>query len=130
VQVIDSIAWVRDHLLARLDGVRRRPSIAVHPSCAARHMGLTGPLADAASTLADEVVVPVAATCCGFAGDRGFLHPELTASATAPAAREIEGRHFDAYVCSNRTCEIGLEQATGAAFLSIVQVLEEATRPA
>ena len=22
-------------------------------------------------------------TCCGFAGDRGFLHPELTASATA-----------------------------------------------
>jgi D-lactate dehydrogenase len=74
-------------------------------------------------------VVPVAATCCGFAGDRGILHPELTASATADEARELAARGpFDAYLSTNRTCEIGLERATGTAFGSIVLALEEATR--
>jgi D-lactate dehydrogenase len=130
VEVIDSIAWARDHLLDRLQVTRRLGSIAVHPSCAARHMSLAGALADVSAALAEEVVVPTVATCCGFAGDRGFLHPELTAAATAPAARELAGRRFDAYVCANRTCEIGLQQATGAAYTSVIQVLEEATRPA
>ena len=71
-------------------------------------------------------MVPVAATCCGFAGDRGMLHPELTASATADEARRA--RPFDAHLSTNRTCEIGLERATGEAFGSIVLALEEATR--
>ena len=70
--------------------------------------------------------VPLAATCCGFAGDRGFLHPELTAAATRDEAAELAARRFDAHLCSNRTCEIGLQQATGGAYASFVQLLEEA----
>ena len=31
-------------------------------------------------------LVPPTATCCGFAGDRGISHPELTAAATRPEA--------------------------------------------
>jgi D-lactate dehydrogenase len=72
----------------------------------------------------------VAATCCGFAGDRGLLHPELTAAATRDEAAELDGRRFDAHLCSNRTCEIGLQQATGADYASFVYLLEEATRAA
>ena len=79
-------------LLPRLSIKRRLGSIAIHPTCSARHLGLARPLQAVAAELADEVVVPPTATCCGFAGDRGFLHPELTASATAPAARELAGR--------------------------------------
>jgi D-lactate dehydrogenase len=74
--------------------------------------------------------VPIAATCCGFAGDRGFLHPELTAAATADEAAEIEASaDSDAYVCANRTCETGLERATGKPWESFVYLLEELTRP-
>jgi D-lactate dehydrogenase len=102
----------------------------VHPSCATRHMRLTGELERLAAGLADEVFVPRASTCCGFAGDRGLLHPELTRAATADEAAELSGREFDAHLCSNRTCEIGLQEGTGAAFESFVFALEQATRPA
>ena len=51
--------------------------------------------------------------CCGYAGDRGMLHPELTASATAAEAAEVAQRETDWYVSSNRTCELGMQAATG-----------------
>jgi D-lactate dehydrogenase len=74
-------------------------------------------------------VVPIEATCCGMAGDRGLLHPELTVAATADEAAEVSARRFDAYLSANRTCEIALEQSTGRPYVSAVQLLEEATRP-
>ena len=71
----------------------------------------------------------MSATCCGFAGDRGMLHPELTAAATARRGRELAERGpFDAHLSTNRTCEIGLERATGEPYESVVFLLEELTR--
>jgi D-lactate dehydrogenase len=63
-----------------------------------------------------------------MAGDRGLLHPELPAAALRPAAAELEGATFDACLCSNRTCEIGLQQVTGRPYVSFVLLLEELTR--
>jgi D-lactate dehydrogenase len=100
----------------------------MHPTCATRHLGLARQLHELASAIADEVIEPLESTCCGMAGDRGMLHPELTASATRNEAAELEGRPHDAYVCSNRTCEIGLQRATGAAYESFLIPLERATR--
>jgi D-lactate dehydrogenase len=80
--------------------------------------------------LADDVFVPPSAACCGFAGDRGFLHPELTASATQEEAAEVKGREFDAHISTNRTCEIGMERATGRPYMHAIQLLEQLTRPA
>jgi D-lactate dehydrogenase len=74
------------------------------------------------------VVVPPSATCCGFAGDRGMLHPELTAAATRDEAAEVTTREFDLHLSSNRTCEIGMQRATGRMYESIVFPLEELTR--
>jgi D-lactate dehydrogenase len=127
-EVIDSVAWASERLLPELEIARRIGSMAVHPTCSTRHMGLTRSLEGLASALAEEVVVPRRATCCGFAGDRGFLHPELTEAATQEEAAEIAGRRFDAHVSSNRTCELGLERATGRPYTSIVHLLEELTR--
>jgi D-lactate dehydrogenase len=72
---------------------------------------------------------PPSATCCGFAGDRGFLHPELTEAATADEASELADREFDAYLSSNRTCEIGLTRATGRPYSSIAHLPDELSRP-
>ena len=130
LEILDSITWARERLLPRLQISRKLGSIAVHPTCSSRHLGLARDLAALAGELADEVVVPNNAGCCGFAGDRGFLEPALTRSATAPEAAELEGRRFDAYVSSNRTCEIGLRSATGENFESFVYALEELSRPA
>jgi D-lactate dehydrogenase len=128
LRLLDSIAWTHEQLLPRLEVARKLGSVAVHPPCATRHLELNADLAAIAAELADEVVVPIAATCCGFAGDRGMLHPELPIAATADQAEELDGRSFDAHLCSNRTCEIGLQQGTGRAYESFVFTLEELTR--
>ncbi len=125
---LDSIVWAR-RLLPRLELRRRVRSVAVHPTCSTRHLGLSRELRALAGELADEVVVPPTATCCGFAGDRGFLHPELTEAATREQASELEGRDFDAYLSTNRTCEIGLARGTGRPYASIAYLIEELTRP-
>jgi D-lactate dehydrogenase len=124
--VLDAIEWVQQ-LLPKLDLRRKVGSVAVHPTCSARHLGLVHRLQEVMEAMADEVVVPAAATCCGFAGDRGMLHPELTAAATADEAAELAGRSFDAYVCGNRTCEIGLTEATGRPYASFVHLLDQLT---
>jgi D-lactate dehydrogenase len=126
LEILDSVQWV-DRLLPELDVPHVR-SLAVHPTCSTRHMDQTVTLQRVAEALADDVYVPPSAFCCGFAGDRGMLHPEVTAAATAPEAAEVGARTFDAYVSSNRTCEIGLQQGTGKPYRSVVQLVEERLR--
>jgi D-lactate dehydrogenase len=134
VQILDSIAWAHDFLLADLEVHGRLAAAAVHPPCAASHLGLTEKLTALAGALAEEVIVPASSSCCGTAGDRGLLHPELPAAAMAPAAAELasaerEGTPPAACLCSNRTCEIGLTQSTGREYGSFLLLLEELTRP-
>lgn len=129
VEVLDSIAWAHDHLLPRLEVQRKVASVAVHPTCSSGHLGVATKLEAIAAALADDVLVPAGTTCCGMAGDRGLLHPELPYSALRDAARDLEGRKLDACVCANRTCEIGLEQVTGRPYASFLYLLEELTRP-
>jgi D-lactate dehydrogenase len=128
IEVIDSIEWVHDRLLERLEFSNKLPSVVVHPTCSSRHLGLSGKLAAIAAQISDDVVVPVAAGCCGMAGDRGYLHPELPASALRDLTRELDGRSFDACVSSNRTCEVALQQVTGRSYESFVLALEQLTR--
>ncbi|MFE5896668.1 FAD-binding and (Fe-S)-binding domain-containing protein [Streptomyces sp. NPDC056488] len=127
--VVDSLVWAADELLPRLDVRRRVGSAVVHPTCSMRHLGDEDRLTELAGACAEEVVVPADAGCCAFAGDRGMLHPELTASATAREAAEVTARPFDAHLSANRTCEIGMDRATGRTYESVLIALERATRP-
>jgi D-lactate dehydrogenase len=129
LEIVDSIEWA-ERLLARLQVGSKAAAATVHPTCAARHLGLEPRLLAVAGALAERVVVPDSAGCCGFAGDRGFLHPELTEAALGEEAAEVgSGEPDDVYLCSNRTCEIGLERETGHAYSSLIFLLEELTRP-
>jgi len=128
LEILDSVAWAHDRLLPKLEIGAKVGSATVHPTCATRHMGLAPRLRSLAGALAEEVYVAPSATCCGFAGDRGISHPELTESATRPQAEELAGRHFDAHLSNNRTCEIGLSRATGEDYESVLILLERLTR--
>ncbi|MEU2549560.1 FAD-binding and (Fe-S)-binding domain-containing protein [Streptomyces roseolus] len=127
--VVDSLVWAAEELLPRLEARRTVGSAVVHPTCSMLHLGDADRLTELAEFCADEVVVPVDAGCCAFAGDRGMLHPELTASATAREAAEVTARPFDAHLSANRMCEIGMDRATGRRYRSALLALEEATRP-
>jgi D-lactate dehydrogenase len=108
---------------------RRRQCVVLHPVCSVVRMSLTEEAESVVRACADEIVVPLGAGCCGFAGDRGWLVPELTASATARESVEVRSRPADGYYSSSRTCEIGLTRATGQVYRSYLYLLEWATRP-
>jgi D-lactate dehydrogenase len=128
LRIMDSIQWAREELLPRLEVRSRVGSAVIHSTCAGQHLGLGDALAEVAGALAEEVTRPVYGTCCGFAGDRGMLHPELAEAAGAEQAAELQGRQFDAYLCSNRTCEVGMTRAIGEEYGSFLYLLESATR--
>lgn len=124
LEVLDSVAWAA-RLLPRLKISQMVGPVTVHPSCATRRMGLSGRLTSIAAALAEEVVIAPSATCCGYAGDRGLTHPELTEAATREQAEELSGASFDARISNNRTCELGLQRATGEHYESFAFLLEE-----
>lgn len=128
LRVLDSVEFARTDLLPHLVVTAPAASVAVHPTCALVQMGGVEDLVTLAEACADHVVLPDAAACCGFAGDRGFIVPELTASATRHEAEAVRAAACDAHVSANRMCEVALTSATGRPYRSIVHLLEQTTR--
>jgi D-lactate dehydrogenase len=128
ITIIDSIAWCKD-LLSSLRIQKKIPKILVHPTCSMAHLGLSDTLLAIAGALADSAEIPLGTTCCGTAGDRGLLHPELVHSATRDTLTQIQTSPDDTwFVSANRTCELGMRQTTGRVYESFIYALEEATR--
>ena len=71
----------------------------------------------------DAVVTIDAVQCCGFAGDRGFVRPELNEHALRHLKAEIPAGCTGG-VSSSRTCEIGLSEAAGVPYESILCLVE------
>ncbi|MYW73043.1 (Fe-S)-binding protein, partial [Pseudonocardia sp. SID8383] len=128
LRVLDAVEFTADRILPALTVPARLARLVLHPTCSATQLGLLDPLRRLAGAVADDVVVPDSWSCCGFAGDRGMLHPELTAAATAPQAWELAGVDADAYASCNRTCELGMSRATGRDYEHVLEVLERVTR--
>ncbi|MEV7148999.1 FAD-binding and (Fe-S)-binding domain-containing protein [Streptomyces sp. NPDC093084] len=127
LRFVDSVVFTAEHLLPALPEPRRLTSLALHPACSTVHLGIDGALRTVAAAVSDAVTVPDTWGCCAFAGDRGLLHPEITASATAAQAAEINSGTYDAYASCNRTCEMGMTRATGRPYRHVLELLDEAT---
>jgi len=126
LRIVDSVVFSLEVLLPALKPAPLQRSVVVHPVCSIQKMGLEDSLRVVVSACVSQSEVPLSAGCCGFAGDRGYLVPELTASATAAEANEVQAGHFEGFYCSSRTCELGLERATGDAWRSYLYLLAEA----
>jgi D-lactate dehydrogenase len=130
LRVLDAVGFAAEHLLPKLTVREPLRRIVLHPTCSAIQLGLVEPLRVLAAAVAADVVIPGSWGCCGFAGDRGLLHPELTASATAQQAQEVATIDADAHASCNRTCELGMSRATGRTYEHVLEILERTTRPA
>lgn len=132
VRVIDAVTWAKEELLPELEVHHPLGRVVVHPTCSMQHLGIVEDFLEVAGATAEDVVVPLGAACCGTAGDRALLHPELGESATrderAGVALAEEEGPVDAYLSDNRTCELGMEQQTGRNYEHILYALERATR--
>ena len=125
VQVIDAVAFVAEHILPLLPEHERLASLALHPTCSSTRMGLDPDLVRVAAAAAEQVTVPLDWGCCAFAGDRGMLHPELTAAATRREACEVAEIGAEAHASCNRTCELGMTRATGSPYRHVLELLAE-----
>ena len=128
MRILDGVEFFADVVLPRLHIVRAPGSVTLHPVCSLLKLGLAPRLTSIAKACSADVSVPLSAGCCGFAGDRGWLVPELTASATKWEAAEARAASSHAHYSSSRTCEIGLTRSTGAIYRSFIFLLEEASR--
>jgi len=126
--ILDGIEFLHDHVLPKLEIHPVDEDVLLHPNCSARKLGLDAKMLAIAKQCSKSATVPLSLGCCAFAGDRGLLFPELTRSATEMESAEILSREYDGYYSSNITCEIGMSEATGRDFLSIVYLVEKAGR--
>lgn len=125
VRVVDAVQFTVERVQPHLAGHTRIQSLTVHPTCSSTQLGIDDALLALAREVADDVTVPLNWGCCAFAGDRGMLHPELTASATAREAAEVRARDAQAHASCNRTCEMGMTRATGKPYRHILELLAE-----
>jgi D-lactate dehydrogenase len=128
LQVVDAVAFAAERILPRLPDHQKLESLALHPTCSSTRLGLGPALTAVAGAVAGRVEVPESWGCCAFAGDRGMLHPELTASATRKQAEEVAAMRATVHASCNRTCELGMTRATGSQYRHVLEVLEEQTR--
>ncbi|PFG18278.1 D-lactate dehydrogenase [Propionicimonas paludicola] len=125
IQVIDAVAFVAEHVLPVLGAYEKLDSLTIHQTCSSTQLGLNPDLVAVSKAVAEQVNVPLATGCCAFAGDRGMLHPELTASATRREAEEVAALGAEAHASCNRTCELGMTRATGIEYRHVLELLAE-----
>jgi D-lactate dehydrogenase len=128
LKILDSVEFTKDWLLPRLEVTPLEAKVILHPNCALRKLNLDEALKQVVAACARQVEIPQDLGCCAFAGDRGLLFPELTASATRLEAAEVQSDSYDGYYSSNLTCEMGMSLATKKSYRSYLYLVEQATR--
>ncbi len=126
--ILDSVEFLHDYVLPKLKIQPIDEDIVLHPNCSARKLGLDAKMLAVAKQCAKSATVPLNLGCCAFAGDRGLLFPELTQSATEKESVEVNAHEYGGYYSSNIPCEIGMSEATGRDYTSIVYLVERASR--
>ena len=101
--------------------------VAVHVTCSTRKMGLANTIIALAKLCSNKVLVPEGVGCCGFAGDKGFTHPELNSYALRKLRPQIEEAGVQMGYSNSRTCEIGLTTNSGVPYVSIAYLVDECT---
>ncbi len=127
LKLYEPIEFTMTCLVPHLKFRKLRETVVVHPVCSAKNMGLEAMMMELAGMCAEKVV-STKTNCCGFAGDKGFTHPELNRHGLRHLVEQLPPdakRGFS----TNRTCEIGLSEESGIPFMSILYLVDEASEP-
>ena len=122
VKVQDAVSFFSENL-TQFKISRSKEKSLVFPVCSLKKSGEDESFRKIAAACLEDFKEAAEISCCGFAGDRGFTHPELTASALS-GLKEFSKGCSSAY-SSSRTCEIGLSRHSGLNFDSILSLLDD-----
>ena len=126
LKLYDLTDFTTTFLIDRLEFTPIDEPVAVFSVCSLKKMGIADQLVKIAK-LCSTQVYQTETNCCGFAGNKGFTHPELNAFGLRDLDAQIpEGVKYG--YATSRTCEIGLSTHSKAKFLSIVNLIDRATQ--
>ncbi len=123
LKFIDSTEFIADTIIDKLKITKKSEKVVLHPTCSSIKLSIDHKLKKIAEKCSDVVVIPQNIGCCGMAGDRGMIYPELNKSATLDEKEEISGLEADGYYSSNIPCEIGMSVSTGKKYKSIAYLV-------
>ncbi len=129
MHLYEPVEFIWEYLCDRLEFTPIDRRIALHFTCSTREMGLTDKMLQLARLCSNNVFLPEGVGCCGFAGDRGWTHPEVNRWALRKLRRQLEDNRIEMGYSNSRTCEVGLETNGGIPYQSIVYLVNEVTRP-
>ena len=124
--IVDPIEFMLDYVMPRLVVKNKKDTVVVFPVCSVKKIGKMDQLLALSQLCANQVTI-IDSNCCGFAGDRGFLIPELNEYGLRELKEQIPNNCKEGFSTS-RTCEIGLENRSGIDFKSIFYLVDEVTR--
>ena len=128
VKPLELMEFVHDYVADSLVFHPIDEPIALHLTCSTRLMGIDGKVLDLARRCSSRVIVTDKVGCCGFAGDKGFTHPELNEYALRHLRHAIEESGARRGYSNSRTCEIGLTTHSGIPYQSLIYLIDEVTR--
>lgn len=129
MKLYEPAEFIYTYLHDRLVFTQTDTPVALHITCSMRKMGLADTLLSLAGLCSSKVFVPQEVDCCGFAGDKGFTHPEVNAYALRKLRPQIDATGITIGYSNSRTCEIGLTTNAGIPYVSIVYLVDKCTKP-
>ncbi|NCC09598.1 MAG: FAD-binding oxidoreductase [Bacteroidia bacterium] len=128
IPLYEPVEFIYTFLQDKLEFTPTDRPITIHATCSMRKMKLDKMLFELAQLCSHNVFVPEEIGCCGFAGDKGFTHPEVNQYALRKLRPQLEEHHIHIGYSNSRTCEIGLTTHTGIPYVSIVYLVDACTQ--
>lgn len=123
---VDASTFIYTHIAPNLTLHPIDETIMLHITCSSRKMGISDKLYQIAKQCARDVIIPHDIYCCGWAGDKGFITPELNQSALAGLKSQVP-KECSRGFSTSQTCEIGLSLHSGINYQSILYLIDEAS---
>ncbi len=128
VKPYELMEFIHDFVAQDMEFIPTDEPVALHLTCSTRLMKIDDKLLNLAKRCSNNVLIPEGVGCCGFAGDKGFTHPELNAYALRKLRPQIEAAGISRGFSNSRTCEIGLTTNSGVPYQSLIYLIDERTK--
>ncbi|MDD2797346.1 MAG: FAD-binding and (Fe-S)-binding domain-containing protein [Bacteroidales bacterium] len=125
LKLYEPVEFIHEFLMDKLNFTKTDDPISIHVTCSMTKMGLAEKTINLARACSNNVLVPEEVGCCGFAGDKGFTHPEINKYALRKLRPQIEAKKVKYGYSNSRTCEIGLTTHSGVPYQSIVYLVDQ-----
>lgn len=103
---------------------KQNKSIMLHVNCSVTKLKQNENVISLAKRCAENVIIPNDILCCGFAGSKGFTHPELNQNALKNLKEFIPDNCKEGYTCLE-TCALGFSKYSGIPYSSLFHLIDE-----